>query len=140
MIFLFLCFVVGAFLIPYVIFLFLCGIPLVFLEMSMGQYAGEGPLSIWSICPLAKGMFSDVPSYKPCRSRKFPSHYFPISTNHLPVNLSDSSTTNQILTECGISIIWNFRYMRRLFQYCHTLLADCALGLLCFVIKKVYQW
>ena len=35
---------------------------------------------------------------------------------------------------------WNFQYMRRLFQYCHTLLVDYALGLLRFMIKKVFQW
>ncbi|KAF6025222.1 hypothetical protein EB796_016468 [Bugula neritina] len=46
----------GAFLIPYTIFLFLCGIPLVFMEMSAGQFAQAGPVGVWSLCPLAKGL------------------------------------------------------------------------------------
>ncbi|GFY59060.1 sodium- and chloride-dependent glycine transporter 2 [Trichonephila inaurata madagascariensis] len=46
----------GAFLIPYLFFLMLCGIPMFFLEMSFGQFASLGPISIWKICPLFKGL------------------------------------------------------------------------------------
>ena len=45
----------GAFLIPYVIFLTLCGLPLFFLELSFGQFASLSPITIWRICPLFKG-------------------------------------------------------------------------------------
>ncbi|XP_071125826.1 sodium- and chloride-dependent glycine transporter 1-like [Mytilus edulis] len=45
----------GAFLIPYTIFLFLCGVPLFFLEVSFGQFASLSPITIWRICPLFKG-------------------------------------------------------------------------------------
>nr|XP_002741096.1 PREDICTED: sodium- and chloride-dependent glycine transporter 1-like [Saccoglossus kowalevskii] len=46
----------GAFLIPYTIMLFLAGIPLFFMELAFGQFASQGPFTIWTICPLFKGV------------------------------------------------------------------------------------
>lgn len=46
----------GAFLIPYLIFLLICGIPLFFLELSFGQFGALGPVAIWKIAPLFKGI------------------------------------------------------------------------------------
>ncbi|KFM74324.1 Sodium- and chloride-dependent glycine transporter 2, partial [Stegodyphus mimosarum] len=46
----------GAFLIPYLLFLIICGMPLCFLEMSFGQFASLGPIAIWKISPLFKGL------------------------------------------------------------------------------------
>ncbi|KAI1290868.1 Sodium- and chloride-dependent glycine transporter 1 [Halotydeus destructor] len=46
----------GAFLIPYSIMLFFVGIPLFFFELSFGQYASEGPVTIWKISPLFQGL------------------------------------------------------------------------------------
>ncbi|KAL8558225.1 hypothetical protein ACOMHN_055475 [Nucella lapillus] len=46
----------GAFLIPYVISLVFIGIPLFSLEVTFGQFASLGPLSIWTINPLFKGL------------------------------------------------------------------------------------
>ncbi|XP_039248942.1 sodium-dependent proline transporter-like [Styela clava] len=46
----------GAFLIPYVIMLALCGIPLFFLEMSLGQFTGLGPITAWKAVPIFKGI------------------------------------------------------------------------------------
>lgn len=34
----------GAFLIPYTIMLLLCGIPLLFMELAVGQYTRRGPI------------------------------------------------------------------------------------------------
>ncbi|KAF5296090.1 hypothetical protein FQA39_LY02724 [Lamprigera yunnana] len=45
----------GAFLVPYLIMLFLCGIPLFFLETSLGQFSGQGCITMFKICPLFKG-------------------------------------------------------------------------------------
>lgn len=45
----------GAFLLPYIISLIFLGIPYVFLEISFGQFAGRGPLSIWKASPAFKG-------------------------------------------------------------------------------------
>uniref|UniRef100_A0AAR2JD67 Transporter n=1 Tax=Pygocentrus nattereri TaxID=42514 RepID=A0AAR2JD67_PYGNA len=47
----------GAFLIPYIIMLFLCGIPLLFMEYAIGQYTRLGPVhGLAKICPLLKGV------------------------------------------------------------------------------------
>ncbi|WAR04563.1 SC6A9-like protein, partial [Mya arenaria] len=42
----------GAFLIPFIIMLFVTGIPLVYLELSFGQFASSGVVSIWKASPL----------------------------------------------------------------------------------------
>ncbi|XP_023647186.1 sodium- and chloride-dependent GABA transporter 2 [Paramormyrops kingsleyae] len=47
----------GAFFIPYLIFLFSCGIPVFFLETSLGQFTSEGGITCWrKICPLFEGI------------------------------------------------------------------------------------
>ncbi|KAG9340014.1 hypothetical protein JZ751_022125 [Albula glossodonta] len=47
----------GAFLIPYLIFLCFCGIPMFFLETVIGQYTGEGAVAAWrKICPMFQGI------------------------------------------------------------------------------------
>lgn len=49
----------GAFLIPYVVMLFVGGLPMFYMELAMGQYHRSGCLSIWKkICPMFKGFFS----------------------------------------------------------------------------------
>ncbi|XP_060774434.1 sodium- and chloride-dependent betaine transporter-like [Neoarius graeffei] len=43
----------GVFLIPYLFFLFVCGIPLFLMEISLGQYTSQGGITCWrKICPL----------------------------------------------------------------------------------------
>ncbi|KAL3054896.1 hypothetical protein OYC64_017759 [Pagothenia borchgrevinki] len=47
----------GAFLIPYVVFLFMCGIPIFFLEVSLGQLTAQGGITCWrKICPIFGGL------------------------------------------------------------------------------------
>lgn len=47
----------GVFFIPYIVFLFTCGIPLFLLETSLGQYTKQGSITCWrKICPLFEGM------------------------------------------------------------------------------------
>ncbi|XP_033761591.1 sodium-dependent proline transporter-like [Pecten maximus] len=46
----------GAFLIPFIIFTLLCGFPLFYLELALGQFSGKSALTTWSICPLFDGI------------------------------------------------------------------------------------
>jgi len=46
----------GAFLIPYLIMLIICGVPLFFMELAFGQFASLGPISMWRAVPLFKGV------------------------------------------------------------------------------------
>uniref|UniRef100_A0A672HG40 Transporter n=1 Tax=Salarias fasciatus TaxID=181472 RepID=A0A672HG40_SALFA len=47
----------GVFFIPYILFIFACGIPLFFLETALGQYTSQGGITCWrKICPLFQGM------------------------------------------------------------------------------------
>ncbi|GFS23256.1 sodium- and chloride-dependent glycine transporter 1-like [Elysia marginata] len=46
----------GAFLIPFFFFLFLCGIPLFYLEVCLGQFSGISSMFVWKMCPLFKGL------------------------------------------------------------------------------------
>lgn len=48
-------FIIGAFLVPYLSMLFLCGIPLFFMETCLGQFSNIGCLTIFRIAPLFKG-------------------------------------------------------------------------------------
>lgn len=46
----------GVFFIPYVVFLFACGIPLFLMEIALGQYTSQGSITCWrKICPLFEG-------------------------------------------------------------------------------------
>lgn len=75
----------GVFLIPYLIFLFACGIPLFLMEISLGQYTSQGSITCWrKICPLFEGeplclysvslpmelMAFYFKAYKNCRCRR----------------------------------------------------------------------
>ncbi|XP_059200264.1 sodium- and chloride-dependent GABA transporter 2-like [Centropristis striata] len=47
----------GVFLIPYVLILFTCGIPIFFLEVSLGQFTRQGGITCWrKMCPLFEGL------------------------------------------------------------------------------------
>ncbi|XP_066561896.1 sodium- and chloride-dependent GABA transporter 2 [Amia ocellicauda] len=47
----------GVFLVPYLLFLVLCGIPLFLLETALGQLTSQGGITAWTkICPLLGGL------------------------------------------------------------------------------------
>ncbi|XP_059819520.1 sodium-dependent proline transporter [Hypanus sabinus] len=46
----------GVFLIPYCIMMLVTGLPLFLMELSLGQYGGAGPITVWKCCPLLKGI------------------------------------------------------------------------------------
>lgn len=46
----------GAFLIPYALMLIFGAVPLFYMELILGQYNRQGPISVWRICPIFKGI------------------------------------------------------------------------------------
>ena len=48
----------ASFLIPYVVMLVTCGLPLFFMEMALGQFSSLGPISVWKAVPVFKGEYT----------------------------------------------------------------------------------
>ncbi|KAI3357037.1 hypothetical protein L3Q82_003672 [Scortum barcoo] len=46
----------GVFLIPYLLIVFVGGIPIFFLEIALGQFMKAGSINVWNIAPLFKGL------------------------------------------------------------------------------------
>ncbi|KAL1431859.1 hypothetical protein MTO96_013951 [Rhipicephalus appendiculatus] len=46
----------GVFLIPYMLMLVFGALPLFYMELVLGQYNRQGPISVWKVCPLFKGV------------------------------------------------------------------------------------
>ncbi|XP_055040117.2 sodium- and chloride-dependent neutral and basic amino acid transporter B(0+) [Misgurnus anguillicaudatus] len=46
----------GAFLIPYTIMLAVAGVPLFFMESSLGQFCSQGPINVWKAVPILQGV------------------------------------------------------------------------------------
>ena len=56
----------GVFLIPYILIALIGGIPIFFLEISLGQFMKAGSINVWNICPLFKGEQLWQPLCEPC--------------------------------------------------------------------------
>lgn len=48
----------GAFLIPYIIVLFLVGKPIYYLEMILGQFSSRGSAKVFDYAPIMRGQFT----------------------------------------------------------------------------------
>lgn len=48
----------GAFLVPYLFFMVIAGMPLFYMELALGQYNREGAAGVWKICPIFKGLIT----------------------------------------------------------------------------------
>ncbi|XP_038301327.1 sodium-dependent dopamine transporter isoform X1 [Canis lupus baileyi] len=46
----------GAFLVPYLLFMIIAGMPLFYMELALGQFNREGAAGVWKICPILKGV------------------------------------------------------------------------------------
>lgn len=51
----------GAFLVPYLLFMVIAGMPLFYMELALGQFNREGAAGVWKICPILKGNGRDSP-------------------------------------------------------------------------------
>lgn len=51
----------GAFLIPYIVVLFIIGKPFYYMEMILGQFTSSSCVKIWSVSPLFQGIPSPLP-------------------------------------------------------------------------------
>lgn len=50
------CFLPGAFFIPYSLALLFLGLPLFLMELAIGQFSSEGPITVWKMNPLFSGI------------------------------------------------------------------------------------
>lgn len=48
----------GAFVIPYIIVLFLVGRPIYYLEMVVGQFSSRSSINVFDLCPLTRGTYT----------------------------------------------------------------------------------
>ena len=46
----------GAFLIPYTLMLIFIGAPVFYMELALGQFTSAGPLVVWKVNPLLRGI------------------------------------------------------------------------------------
>nr|P27922.1 RecName: Full=Sodium-dependent dopamine transporter; Short=DA transporter; Short=DAT; AltName: Full=Solute carrier family 6 member 3 [Bos taurus] len=46
----------GAFLVPYLFFMVVAGVPLFYMELALGQFNREGAAGVWKICPILRGV------------------------------------------------------------------------------------
>lgn len=46
-----------AYLVPYLTLFMLTALPVLFMELSLGQFISLGPISVWKVSPLFKGKF-----------------------------------------------------------------------------------
>ena len=53
----------GAFLVPYLLFMVIAGMPLFYMELALGQFNREGAAGVWKICPILKGNSRDTSSH-----------------------------------------------------------------------------
>ncbi|XP_070197949.1 sodium- and chloride-dependent glycine transporter 1-like [Littorina saxatilis] len=46
----------ATFLFPYILMLIVAGLPLFFIELALGQFASEGPITVWKMSPFFSGI------------------------------------------------------------------------------------
>ncbi|KAL5021739.1 hypothetical protein ScPMuIL_000894 [Solemya velum] len=90
----------GAFIIPYFTVLIFGAVPIFFMELSLGQFHREGPINVWKIVPLFKGI-----GYAACFMAYIVAFYYNVVIGWAFYYLFSSFTTNLPWTSCNNS--WN---------------------------------
>ncbi|CAD5122602.1 DgyrCDS11014 [Dimorphilus gyrociliatus] len=93
----------GSFLIPYVLMLLFVGLPIFLFELSLGQFASLGPISIWQVNPLFKGV-----GYGMIAVSWLISLYYNVIIAYALYFFFASMTNNLPWTDCSNS--WNTRF------------------------------
>lgn len=97
----------GAFLIPYCIMVFLCGIPMQILELAVGQYTREGPVeAMRNICPLFSGVGIGMVLFSMLLSS-----YYSVVMSWAMLYLGSSFTSQLPWTHCNNT--WNTEFCRQ---------------------------
>jgi len=87
----------GVFLVPYFLVLLLCGVPLLYMELAVGQFTRRGPIGALSqLCPMFKGagLSSVVVSF-------FMSTYYSVIIAYFLYYFFTAFRANAPWTECG---------------------------------------
>ncbi|CAD5113415.1 DgyrCDS2585 [Dimorphilus gyrociliatus] len=90
----------GAFLIPYFLMLIFGAVPLFFMELILGQFHRQGPVSVWKIVPLLKGI-----GLAECLIAYLVAFYYNVVIAWSFFYLVSSFTSSLPWTTCGN--IWN---------------------------------
>ncbi|KAJ8320408.1 hypothetical protein KUTeg_001995, partial [Tegillarca granosa] len=93
----------GAFLIPFLFFLITCGIPLYFLEVSVGQFMGKGVVYFTEVAPLFRGL-----GYGMLMVSVIFAFYYNIITTWILYYIVNSFFNPLPWSTCGNS--WNTKY------------------------------
>ncbi|KAJ1083226.1 hypothetical protein NDU88_003386 [Pleurodeles waltl] len=89
-----------AFLIPYILFLIIAGMPLFYMELALGQFNREGAATVWKICPVFKGV-----GYAVILIALYVGFYYNVIIAWSLYYLFSSFTTKLPWTSCGNK--WN---------------------------------
>lgn len=81
----------GAFLVAYTVMLLVVGLPLFLMETAFGQYANEGPITIWRISPAFEGI-----GYSMCLISALVAVYFNVVNSYTIYYLFGSLTFGEL--------------------------------------------
>lgn len=72
----------GAFLLPYLIVLFIIGRPLYYLEMVIGQFSSRNSIDVYDLCPIFRGNTDE--DYDFCFIFIFTHYFLPLEMKQVP--------------------------------------------------------
>lgn len=114
-------FLPGAFLVPYLIMLVVLGIPLLYMELTVGQYTRKGPVhAMATVCPLLKGTLLQlkkcvfVTNYQTCQNQRTAKNT--VTFHPLGVGIASVAVSFISSVYYNLVITWSFYYLFSSFQ------------------------